>query len=85
MTVNIDLTQPYAQVGGREPLKYLQHGCGFDREMNYIGRFTDNGEPLGQAKALYAQADEAEGSVTDEPAADETAERRKPGRPKKAP
>lgn len=50
---------------------YLQFGCGFDRSLSYIGRFTANGEPMGQAKALFS-------GPVDEPV------RRGPGRPKKA-
>lgn len=54
MTLTLDEDKPYTQVGGREPLVYLQAGAGFDRFKAYIGRFTPSGEPLGRSKELYA-------------------------------
>ncbi len=75
MTFTLDTEKPYTQVGGREPLVYLQGGCGFDRFMNYIGRFTQNGEPLGSAKELYTESVEQ--------AEQPEVVRRKPGRPRK--
>ena len=62
----IDLDRPYTRVGGMAPLAYMQSGFGFDADLNCLGRFTDNGEPI-------KEEDQAE---------EQEPERRKPGRPR---
>ncbi|WP_299312311.1 SAP domain-containing protein [uncultured Halomonas sp.] len=48
MKKTLDRTKRLTQVGGRQPLVYLQDGHGFDADGRCLGRFTDQGEPAGE-------------------------------------
>lgn len=45
-TMKIDLTKRRTLVNGKHPLTYIQDGNGFDGQMNYLGRFDGNGDPV---------------------------------------
>lgn len=44
--MNIDFTKKVTLVNGKHPLTYIQDGDGFDGQMNYLGRFDGNGDPV---------------------------------------
>jgi len=44
--MNIDFKKPYSTVGGRNPLRYMQGGYGFDGFGVCLGQYDSNGEPL---------------------------------------
>ena len=77
MGIEFDPNKPYTEVGGRDPLRYMQFGLGFNSAYQYIGKFGPNGEPYGAAKALYAE----ENHEPDEPQAPVARAR---GRPRRA-
>ncbi len=67
----LDRRRRVTQVFGRQPLRYLQDGHGFDAAERYLGRFNDQGEPLaaadskGEAEAPSGTASLDEMSVKD--------------------
>lgn len=48
--MKLDHKRKITQVFGRAPLRYLQDGHGFDGAERYLGRYSNNGEPLEDGK-----------------------------------
>lgn len=44
--MEIDFKKPYSTVGGRNPLRYMQGGYGFDSFGVCLGQYDGNGEAI---------------------------------------
>lgn len=49
--MKLDHARKITHVFGRQPLRYLQDGHGFDGAERYLGRFNAQGEPLDEGRS----------------------------------